>query len=228
VRCLAVVAGVLTVTLGGCGGNATNGEGDASCAAIVLYEGRTYVGSGVRVAPREGKRIGTGVLPGCDDGGGRTLDEEIELAEIEGVSPEIAVAWHGDPSGVYISKSVDRLPRELRRLMRAPNCDPRDEPIDLAGPWLGIVEVEGGAELDTTREAPLTPPYDLEIFVEETTRSPYERAFLTVRVPEQLGHPLTPSDVRSSLWEGGTIDLTVACREGGYVAERVSTHPPES
>lgn len=202
----------------GCAGNTSSAEGD--CARISAYEGRTYAGQGVRVAPREGDLIGKGVLLGCDDGGGRVPDEEIELAEIKGVLPKTAVAWHGDPSAVFVSESVDRLPPQLRQPLRAPKCDPRDEPIDLAGAWLGIVGTDGRGDPE--------PPFGLELLVQETTTPRYERAFLTVRVPEELGRPLTRSDIRSSLWEGGTIDLTVRCEDGRYVAERVSAHPPTS
>ena len=213
--------GLVVIALGGCGSNtASVGGSDADCALLVRYQGQTYVGQGVQVAPREGSLIGTGVLPGCVDGDGPEPDEEIELAEIEGVSPEIALAWHEHGGTVFVLEGVNELPRELRRLMRAPKCDPRDEPIELAGPWLGILGADGRTELD------LVPPYDVDVFVGETTASRYERAFLTVRVPEQLGRPLTRSDIRSSLWEGGTIELTVGCNDGRYVAMRVAADPP--
>jgi hypothetical protein len=213
----ACAAATLAIVLGGCGGNATSGEGEASCALVVRYQGQTYGGVGVEVAPREGKRLGTGVLPGCEEG---EPDEEIEVAEIEGVPPEIALVWHKDFGTVFISERVDRLAPELKRFMNAPKCDPHDEPIDLAGPWLGILGADGENEVG------MVPPYDLEFFVQETTTSRYERAFLTVRVPEHLGRPLTRGDLRASLWEGGTIELTVGCRDGRYVAEGVSAHPP--
>ena len=206
-------AAALALALGACGGNTGKTEGEGSCAMVVLYKGRTYDGVSVQVQPREGRPVGTGVLPHCEEG---EPDEEIELAEIEGVPPVTALVWHGDFGHIFVSESVDRLPPELLRLTNAPKCDPRDEPIDLAGPWLGISD----AGVD------LVPPYDVELFVQETTTPRYERVFLTVRVPEQLGRPLTRSDLRSSVWEGGTIELSVDCREGRYVAEGVSAHPP--
>ena len=217
-----VVGGFVAFSLGGCGTHTPSaGSGDeASCALVVRYNGHTYLGLGVRVAPREGRPLGTGVLPGCDDGGGQEPDDAIELAEIQGVSPQIALAWRGDEGTVFVLEGVDELPPELRRLMRAPKCDPRDEPIQLAGTWLGIVGADGRTELD------LAPPYDVELFVRETTAPRYERAFLTVRVPEELGRPLTRDDVRSSLWEGGRIEATVGCNDGRYVAVRVAAYPP--
>lgn len=114
----------------------------------------------------------------------------------------------------------DRLPSALARLLRAPKCDPGDAPIQLAGPWLGIIGADGHTELD------MAPPYDLEINVAESSAERYERAYLTVRVPAELGRPLTRADIRSSLWEGGTISLRVSCRAGRYLAERVEAHLP--
>lgn len=140
------------------------------------------------------------------------------MGSSETAAPEIALAWHANPATVFVAPGVEREPPELRRLMRAPRCDPRDEPIDLVGPWLGILGTDGRGDPE--------PPYALEILVEETTAPRYERAFLSVRVPERLGRPLTRSDVRSSLWEGGKLELTVGCENGRYVAERVSAHPP--
>ncbi|MGH3093644.1 MAG: DUF6281 family protein [Gaiellaceae bacterium] len=214
------VSGLAASALSGCGSNPPSVGGvDADCALLVRYQ-QTYVGYGVQVAPREGRLIGTGVLPGCDDGGGAGPDEEIELTEIEGVPPEIALAWHGQGGTVFVLEGVEQLPAEVTRLTRAPKCDSRDEPIELAGPWLGILGADGHTELD------MTPPYDVDLFVRETTASRYERAFLKVRVPEELGRPLTRDDIRSSLWESGTLELTVGCSGGRYVATRVAAYPP--
>jgi hypothetical protein len=213
--------GIAASALSGCGSNPAGVGGvDADCALLVRYQGQTYFGRGVQVAPREGRLIGTGVLPGCDDGDGAEPDEEIRLAEIEGVPPEIALAWHGQGDTVFVLEGVDQLPSEVRRLTRVPQCDSRDEPIELAGPWLGILGADGHTELD------LAPPYDVHVFVQETTSPRYERAFLTIRVPEELGRPLTRDDIHSSLWESGTIEFTTGCDNGRYVALRVAAYPP--
>jgi hypothetical protein len=71
----------------------------------------------------------------------------------------------------------------------------------------------------------MAPPYDLRMYVYESSAKRYERAYLTVRVAAELGHPLSRADIRSSIWEGGTISLTVKFHEGRYVAERVEAHP---
>ena len=209
---------LLAFALASCGSDMARVEGSqGSCAFLVSYEGRTYAGAGVEVAPREGRPVGPGLLLGCNDG-----DEEIELAEIHGVSPEIALAWRGDGDTVLIREGIDydRLPPALARLQQAPTCASGDEPLELSGPWLGIIGLDG------EREREVVPPYALEIYVEESSAKRYERAFLTVRVPARLGRPLTRADIRSSLWNRGTISLTVACREGRYLAERVEAHSP--
>lgn len=49
---------------------------------------------------------------------------------------------------------------------------------------------------------------------------------LAVLVGLALGRPVTREDVRSSLWEGGTIAVTASCEEGRFVADEVETFPP--
>jgi hypothetical protein len=105
----------------------------------------------------------------------------------------------------------------LRRELR---CRERDAPIDLRGPWLGIVGPHGDTELD------LVSPYMLEMLVEDAAISRYEGAFLNIHVAVDGGAPLDRQDVRSSLWEGGTLAVTVTCVEGKYRAQHVTAAPP--
>jgi hypothetical protein len=200
--------------------NGDGSAGDASCALVVRFQGAVYEGLSVEVSPSEGDSLGSGVLPACEDGHGASADEEIELAEIEGVSPDIAVSWSGRWDVVLVRRGV-ALPPEIDRLRRAPACEPRAAPIELSGPWDGILGADGKTEVD------LEPPYDVFLVVEETSEPRYERAYLTVRVPPALGTPITRDDIRASLWEGGTIALRVRCfRDGGFVAEAVAAFPP--
>jgi hypothetical protein len=156
------------------------------------------------------------VLPACGD----EDDEEIELAEIEGVSPEVALSWPGRWDIVLVRRGVE-LPPQVERLRQAPICKPRDARVELSGPWDGILGVDGKTELD------LDPPYDVYVIVDEASAPRYERAYLTVRVPPSLGRPITRDDIQTSLWEGGTIALRVRCsRDGGFVAEDVAAFPP--
>jgi hypothetical protein len=217
---------LVALTAAGCGSeNSGRAGGDPSCAFTVSYQGHTYNGSGVRIAPREGNPLGHTTLPPCDDtnaGTGGESGKEVELAEVEGVSPSVALAWRGHPDTVLIREDVDfdRLPVALARLLRVPKCDPGDEPIQLLGPWLGISDADGHTELE------MAPPYEVAIYVDESSARRYERAYLTVRVPAELGQPLSREDIRSSLWKGGTISLTVKCGDGQYLAEQAEAHPP--
>jgi hypothetical protein len=174
----------------------------------------------VQVAPDEGRRVGTGGRSSCNDGNGASPEEEIELAELEGVSPNVALTWSGRTDVVLVRRGAT-LPPEVERLLRAPACDAGDVPIELTGIWLGILEADGSTELD------LEPPYDVDLFVEQASETRYERTYLTVRVPPALGNRITRADIETSLWEGGSIALRVRCTEEGlYVAEEAEASPP--
>jgi hypothetical protein len=115
---------------------------------------------------------------------------------------------------------VSNLPSAVTRLSHAPACMRRDAPIQLSGPWLGVLAAGGGTELT------MRPPYDLEILAAHATPSRYQRAFLMVRVPASLGRPLTEHDIRSVLRKGGSITITAICGNGRYIAQQVRAEPP--
>ena len=217
-RLIAALIGLLVVVAGA--GCQSGVESDGDCALAVRFDGAVFEGQGVQVAPRLGRPVGTGVLPGCNDSDGPPeKDEEIELVQLEGVSPEVALVWPMLDATVLVRRGRE-LPREVEALLRAPTCNPADEPIDLFGPWLGILGADGHTELD------LQPPYDLHVLVGRASTARYVRAFLTVRVPASLGTPLTRADIESSLWEAGTVALRVRCgAKGEYAAEAVSARP---
>jgi hypothetical protein len=181
------------------------------------------VGVSVGVAPIEGEAVGQGTLPACNDSGEGSQEsaEEVDLARISGVSPEVALAWAGHPQEVLVREGLDEKdqPEELARLFHAPTCESADEPIMLQGPWLGILGANGHTELD------LLPPYDVHLYVVHASVPRYERAYLTVRVPENLGQPITHMDVESSLWRGGSISLTAKCGDHRYLATEVAAQP---
>jgi hypothetical protein len=74
----------------------------------------------------------------------------------------------------------------------------------------------------------MIPPYNVNLFVRDTSSPRYARAFLTVRVPASVGRPLTEHDVHVSLWKQGDISATVTCHRGLYVATAVSATPGRS
>jgi hypothetical protein len=121
---------VLVVLGAGCGGNGgekSDGSGkgpvvDAggaagACALAIEYAGAMYLGTAVDVEPLEGEPLGTGVVPACDDGCGAAAADEVELASIPGVSPEIAVVWGEFDDTVFVREGVEDFPRALRRLL---------------------------------------------------------------------------------------------------------------
>jgi hypothetical protein len=219
-----VACGLLALALGGCGNeNGNAGAGGGDCISSVRYQGQIYTWSDVEVAPREAGSVGNAGFY-CnllEARAGSEPDQEIELARIEGVPPEVALAWRRHSDMVFVREGVDPLRSEVRRLLEAPKCDPRNEPIEIAGPWLGIRGV-------VYEEVDLVPPYDVDLLVEESSVPRYEQAFLAVRVPKALGRPLTRKDIRESLRRGGSIMLSVTCwLDGRYVAERIAAHPPD-
>jgi Family of unknown function (DUF6281) len=215
-RC-GLTALIITIiaTLTGCSGGDGSVEGAGSCALVVRYQGENYEGTGVQIAPLEGKRIGSAVLPGCE---ADEPDEQIPVAQLPGVSPKVALVWVGNNDTVLVREGID-LPPEVAQLSDAPKCDQRDAPIRLSGPWLGILGADGNTETD------LLPPYDLDLRVKYASVKKYERAFITVRVQQELGAPLTRDDVRSSLLQEGSIALTIRCESERFVAQEVTAFP---
>ena len=197
--------------------------GSASCADIVHFRGKTYSGTSVKVSPVPGRRLGTAVMPPCDDTGGQLPAEgggPIRVAELPGVSPEVAFVPLGRNDVVYIRSERKHLPPGVMRLTRAPACLAGDTPISLAGPWLGILGPRGQTEVD------LVPPYSLSVLVLHSSSPRYLRAFLDVRVPASLGRPITRPELRASLLHGGTVSIIATCRSGHYIATHVETAPP--
>ena len=86
----------------------------ADCALAIRYQGSLFVAWGVEVAPREGTVLGTGVLPGCDDGTGASPDEALQVAELRGASPEVAVVWQGRTDVVFVRDGVPIRRRRSR------------------------------------------------------------------------------------------------------------------
>ena len=221
---LAALLAAFAVAAAGCAGGgahaAAGGSGD--CAYMATFKGHTYSGVSVQVAPVPGRRLGAAHLPPCDDTGGSLPagpGERLPVAELPGVSSSVALVVLGRDD-LLLVRHPKRPPAEVARLMRAPACAAGGGPLTLEGPWLGILQPNGNTEVD------LAPPYDLSLRVLRSSAPRYLRAELDVRVPAELGRPLTRDDLRTSLRKGGTIALTVACRGGGYVATSVSTAPP--
>ena len=213
--CSIALAIALVATLTGCSSEEGGVQGAGSCSLVVRYQGENYEGTGVQVAPPEGERIGSAVIAGCDPG---EPDEQIAVARLPGVSPDLALVWIGRNDIVLVREGKD-LPSATTQSLDAPKCDQQDAPIRLSGPWLGILGADGKTEVD------LLPPYDLDLRVKYASARKYERAFITVRVETDLGTPLTRDDVSSSLLQAGSLALTVRCEGERFVAKEVSAYP---
>lgn len=212
---------VAVALLAGCAddGGGPGTSGDAACALTADFRGVAYDGTDLAQAPEKGDVVGEAVYPPCNDT--NDADEKAErfsVSRIRGVDPDVAVMATNMRSRVFVRQGAE-MPEEIAALVGPPPCDPSDAPIHMLGQWYGILGADGNTELD------LEPPYDLEVSVEESEPEGYGPATLSIRVPTALGQPLTKRDVRTSLWQGGNIEVTASCRNGGFVAESVRALP---
>jgi hypothetical protein len=165
--------------------------------------------------------LGEAVIPACNDsnGGDSVGEERIPIVELKGTDPSVAVVWEGQPSSILVREDIDALPSELQTYFERPVCDPSRESIRLFGQWVGIIEPDGTTEVD------LIPPYDLELLVSEASSPEYRGADMTVRVPASAGRLVSKEDIHTSLWKGGSIEMTVRCAGDRFLADTVETYP---
>ncbi|MEE4543306.1 DUF6281 family protein [Streptomyces sp. V4-01] len=100
----------LTAPLAGCTSSGSAGGGDADCAWVLSYDAHTYVPLPGQGAPRHwrhsGARLGTGALPGCDEGRGKDPDQQVAVYRLAGVDPGQAVITQDDEIGVRDPRQV--------------------------------------------------------------------------------------------------------------------------
>ncbi|MFI1567143.1 DUF6281 family protein [Streptomyces sp. NPDC020490] len=93
------LAAVVTATAAvGCTASGSGGDGGsaASCAYLVRYQERTYLGTGV-AGFTIGEELGAATIPPCDDtpdddSDGRTTPDLTTAYSIKGVDPSVAIA----------------------------------------------------------------------------------------------------------------------------------------
>jgi Family of unknown function (DUF6281) len=205
------VGGVYTLhAVGRLGPRGTTG--DASCAFMATFGGRSYDGQAVMIAPVPGDPVGYAVLPGCKDtnGPGSSV-ERVKVFRFPGLPASVALVMEGNDDTVLVLHGLKELPPAVAALVPAPTCRVSDVPILFQGPWLGILGANGKTELD------LVPPYDVYIRATSASDPRYERARLSVHVPDKLGRPISHADVANSLWKGGSIAIA-ACQGSRFVA----------
>ncbi|MFD6653742.1 DUF6281 family protein [Streptomyces parvus] len=117
----ALLAAALVLTVTGCTAD-SGGDGEASCAFEVSYEGRTYKDV-ANVEFTVTDKLGTATLPPCDDTGGQEEAEAEETEEtaygVKGLSPETAIAVGSSPDQavLVVSYSGTELPPDVQKLI---------------------------------------------------------------------------------------------------------------
>ncbi|MFD5942973.1 DUF6281 family protein [Streptomyces griseus] len=130
-----LAAAALFITASCAGAGTTQGGSGSSCAALLDYEGRTYLGHGLHPddegdgdGVRAGRRLGTGSVPGCDDtpneGDQQATSKSVTVYAIEGVDPVHAVTLDYPTGGtLYIEQASKKTLPELRKLIEAQELD---------------------------------------------------------------------------------------------------------
>lgn len=213
-RVLLVVVATLVVAVGGAPAwRAATGSqgagGDASCAYVVEYAGRTWspAGSERQVAP--GAVLGAGVLPGCDDGNGATEPETVEVRRIDRVDPAVAVQVDGQ----VLVPWGEPLPEALREAASRPTCD-LEGPTALAGRWLGV-----RSSREVRFDGDVRGPYRIDFETSDPrVTGGFATAVLTAR-GTTASVPITPDDVRRLLWRDAPSVLLTHCDGDRFVVE---------
>ncbi|HLN76829.1 MAG TPA: hypothetical protein VK204_07250 [Nocardioidaceae bacterium] len=210
---IVLVAGAL---LGGCGQEREDGvgkTGDFSCAALLVYDGHRYTAHGeLRRDPATTGRVGSGVAPGCDDGGGATRDRRVEVAELADLPKDRAVLVEGE---LYV-RADQPFPEAARAWFVAPRCGTSRE-FELRGDWLSV-QGPNRPRFD----GDLRPPYRLGVHVTDGPDE-YVGATIQIRATETTHPVLGPKDVKTSLWKGGGVIAQVRCEAGHFIASSLTS-----
>ena len=186
-----------------------SGSGQASCAYLVQWAGQRWSTTGSDRRPVAGAVLGTGVVPGCDDGNGAAPDETVEVRAVRGVDPAAAIVVDGEllvPWGA-------RVPDELADAGDPVRCAVEGT-VRLAGRWEGV----------TSRRQPrvdgdVRPPYRIAFrTADPRVTDGYAEVLLHARATA-ASRPLSPAEVRSMLGHDGREVLTTHCDAGRFVVE---------
>lgn len=212
-----------SVLLGACSPSPTGdgdggGGGDASCAAVIEYDGATYWGHGdlARDPATTGREV-DGVMPSCDDTGGREpagVDEPVRVAELVDVPLETAFLWQGS---VFVREGRE-LPPDADAWFRAPRCASAAD-FELVADWLGVTSPHR-----PRFDGDLRPPYRLEVRVTDGPEE-YVGTRVVLRADADTVPRLGPEDVKRSLWKGGQVAARVTCEAGRFEALSLRVPP---
>lgn len=211
------VAFLLLSGSAGCTSGGSDPEGMAACLATLQFQGRDYTGAFSARPPRSAGPAGSARVPGCNDTGPDTPEEQpwtVEVEAIVGVPVTEAVLVGRTVYTVPGSTVAQRFPSWFGPV----TCD-RTGRLTVEGVWTTL---QG-----TVREDPLRPPYVLQIRVDDLPASgDLARAEVTVRVDSPGVSSLTRSDAQELLLTGGRITAQVHCADGAFHADRVQPVAP--
>jgi uncharacterized protein DUF6281 len=215
-----ILLAALALALGAaaCGSGST--EEPAACSVVARYDGRSYAPVRVAVAPPAGAPLATVTVARCDEDAAAGT-QQITLARLPGVSPQVALAVPSWDDRLLLARGA-QLPASAQRLLHAPTCRAEDAPLTVQGPWLSLHKVGSSAK------GTLNPPYAVDLRVASASADRYLGALLTVTVPASLGRPLEYHDLHKSLLRGGTITITALCDGDTFVAQRLHSDPPRT
>jgi hypothetical protein len=107
---LVLVLVLATLVAGGCGDGGRHGvSSGAACAALIEFQGREYVGEAVRdAAPHLDGRVGTAVVPACNDVGPATTASSttVKAYKLAGIPVERALGVENQTGIVYVARGV--------------------------------------------------------------------------------------------------------------------------
>lgn len=204
------------VALTSCAAGEGGGTGSASCAAVVVYQGHTYLGGGeLKRDPATTGRHVEGVLPACDDSGGQDRvepEQPVRVDELSDVPLGTAFLWNGS---VFVREGRV-LPASTQIWFRQQRCTSPGE-FDLVADWLGVT-----GPRKPRFDGDLRPPYRLEVHVTDGPRE-YVGTTIGVHADAATDPGLGTRDVKASLWRGGQVLAHVSCVHGRFRAHSLRT-----
>ncbi|MGI5377797.1 DUF6281 family protein [Streptomyces sp. CA-251387] len=106
-RRLIMAALLLTAAVGCAESGGAGGAAEASCAHLVTYDSRTYLGV-ANVDFTVGEKLGTATIPACDDTpndpGDSRPQGEVTAYAVEGFDPDVAIAVGDTPAEATLMK----------------------------------------------------------------------------------------------------------------------------
>jgi len=192
----------------------SSGHTEADCAAEVLLDGQRYTGYGeLLTTPPTTSRTAVGVRPGCDDTGGREVDdsERVTVHELKGIPMTTAILVNGQ---LYVANDAELTP-EMRAWFRAPGCS-HEGSVTLVGRWLGVTS-DKPVRFDGDVRAPLR----IELAVERSSPDipAYDGWRIHVSDDGSAVPALRPADVKAALWDDALLEVRVHCEGRAFMAE---------